>query len=134
MTYLDEMVQAYIACALWSTSNPDSETNPDVSEFLDGDYDESDFAPETLEQARADCAQFLTLSGIEPDGVWPADQAGHDFWLTRCGHGAGFWDRDLEDWDHPKDEVRRLGQKYTHICEGMGELDLYPGDDGRLYF
>ena len=22
-----------------------------------------------------------------------ASQAGHDFWLTRCGHGAGFWDR-----------------------------------------
>jgi hypothetical protein len=21
------------------------------------------------------------------------DQAGHDLWLTRCGHGTGFWDR-----------------------------------------
>ncbi len=28
---------------------------------------------------------FLTSETIE--------QAGHDFWLTRCGHGAGFWDR-----------------------------------------
>lgn len=22
-----------------------------------------------------------------------AEQAGHDFWLTRNGHGTGFWDR-----------------------------------------
>lgn len=27
-----------------------------------------------------------------------AAMAGHDFWLTRCGHAAGFWD---EDWTEP---------------------------------
>lgn len=27
-------------------------------------------------------------------GPWSDDErAGHDFWLTRAGHGAGFWDR-----------------------------------------
>ncbi len=26
------------------------------------------------------------------------EQAGHDFWLNRNGHGAGFWDG---DWPEP---------------------------------
>lgn len=41
-----------------------------------------------------DCHHFILvtstndidLSGLEA-------QAGHDFWLTRNGHGTGFWDR-----------------------------------------
>lgn len=40
------------------------------------------------------CAGFWRAWGdlIEAAGVTP-EQAGHDFWLTRNGHGTGFWDR-----------------------------------------
>lgn len=38
-------------------------------------------------------------------------QAGHDFWLTRNGHGAGFWDG---DW--PK-----YGDMFTKWAQGYGE-------------
>ena len=40
-------------------------------------------------------------------------QAGHDFWLTRNGHGAGFWDG---DW--PK-----YGKMFTEISELFGTAD-----------
>lgn len=51
------------------------------------------------------------------------DRAGHDFWLTRCGHGAGFWDRGLGD----------IGCKLTEAASVYGSVDLYIGDDGLIY-
>ena len=79
----------YLVCALWSTSNTDDR---DKGEFLDEDYDISDFSTEALEQAARDVASFMGdatkyLSNDDANQV-----PGHDFWLTRNGHGAGFWD------------------------------------------
>lgn len=51
--------------------------------------------------------------------------AGHDFWLTRNGHGAGFWDRSELD----KPTQGRL----TKAAHAFGNSDLYVGDDGRIY-
>ncbi|QNP78372.1 hypothetical protein [Agrobacterium tumefaciens] len=53
-----------------------------------------------------------------------AAMAGHDFWLTRCGHGAGFWDG---DWPEPAASV------LTTASEEFGNVDLYVGDDGQIY-
>lgn len=39
---------------------------------------------------------------------WDESQIGHDFWLTRCGHGTGFWDRDLPN-----------GDAISEICENF---------------
>jgi hypothetical protein len=52
-----------------------------------------------------------------------AARAGHDFWLTRNGHGAGFWDRGLGD----------LGERLSKAAKVYGEVYLYPGDDGKVY-
>ena len=51
--------------------------------------------------------------------------AGHDFWLTRAGHGAGFWDGDLA----PED-----GDALTAATEAIGACEVYVGDDQLLYF
>ena len=48
--------------------------------------------------------------------------AGHDFWLTRNGHGAGFWDG---DWT-------LHGDALTTASEAAGSLGVYEGDDGSL--
>lgn len=47
------------------------------------------------------------------------------FWLTRNGHGAGFWENDYG--------TEEQCDKLTEACKAFGEFNLYPGDDGRLY-
>ncbi len=79
---------------------------------------------DTLANLRADCRSFWHRFGcyIEPAGMTP-EQAGHDFWLTRNGHGAGFWDG---DWPEPYGDMLNQGAK----C--YGEFDTYLGDDGLI--
>ena len=64
----------------------------------------------------ADCRSFWHRFGCyvcaEPDGP-TIDRAGHDFWLTRNGHGAGFWDG---DWP-------QYGELLTKAAEGYGEFN-----------
>jgi len=52
------------------------------------------------------------------------DRAGHDFWLTRNGHGAGFWDGDWPD---------DAGGRLTEASKKYGEFNLYVGDDGLIH-
>jgi hypothetical protein len=42
--------------------------------------------------AEKDCKAFLDANH-ELIGADQFEQAGHDFWFTRKGHGVGFWDR-----------------------------------------
>ena len=66
---------------------------------------------------RQDVERFLTTleaGGIDASEV-SDEMLGHDLWLTRNGHGCGFWDRDLGE----------LGELLTALCELMGEVDLY---------
>lgn len=44
-----------------------------------------------LRESANDCRKFFNVyRELFGDSII---QAAHDFWLTRCGHGAGFWDR-----------------------------------------
>lgn len=104
------------ALAFTDTDNPDSES-----------YGAA-FSDELRAQAESDCARFqveadalLTLA--YESGEYDAEQAGRDFWLTRCGHGAGFWDRQLGG----------TGDKLSEAARAYGNLDVYRGDDGLAY-
>jgi hypothetical protein len=113
-TFLD----AYIAAALWSSSD-DNDTP--MNEL----YGAGDLSGELMAQMIDDCAAFLARRGDllrDEDLVY----AGHDFWLTRNGHGAGFWDR-------PEVYGEEEAQALTAIAESFGPVDLYVGDDGRIY-
>lgn len=48
-------------------------------------------------------------------------QAGHDFHLTRNGHGAGFWDGDWPDG---------IGKYLTRQCKPYGSAEIESGPDG----
>lgn len=103
---------------------------------MDRHYSESDLAPETLEKVIADCTAFrekadaIISAAIETGEVSAGpdfdeyERAAHDFWLTRNGHGCGFWDG---DWPEP------MAEQLTTISKEMGECYLYAGDDGKLY-
>lgn len=112
----DSFTRAYMEAALWSSTDDDGTP-------LDRDYSTADLSDETQAKMYADCAKFQELAGDLLDEV-SLSQAGHDFWLTRNGHGAGFW-----DGDYPKE----IGEKLTKLSKRFGEYDLYVGDNGTIY-
>lgn len=124
---LDAFTWAYLECMLFAST--DAAGKDDIT--LDRSYDITDISPEALERAIADCAKFqadnadaLTDAADTRDAC-DDEQAGHDFWLTRNGHGAGFWDGDWPDV---------VGEALTKAAEAFGELWPYVGDDGLIYF
>lgn len=56
--------------------------------------------------------------------------AGRDFWLTRNGHGAGFWDG---SWQEKFDEEHTWGELLSAACKSFRSCDAYIGDDGLIY-
>lgn len=107
----------YVECALWSSIDDDGEP-------LDG-LSADDLAPETVQTMSDDLVDFLAL--VDREGIdrswWDAAQMAHDFWLTRNGHGAGFWDRGQGE----------TGDRLTALCKPFGEQHPYVGDDGLIY-
>lgn len=125
---LESFTRAYIECALWSSTD---ESRDDGGDPLDQNYDASQIAPATLAKMQADCKAFYdahaaTWSGQElrVDVGADDDCAGHDFWLTRNGHGAGFWDGDWSEL---------AATTLTVAAKAFGEYDLYVGDDGQIW-
>lgn len=47
-----------------------------------------------IDSAREDCDAFCDANAADLAGL-DAEVCGHDFYLTRNRHGAGFWDRGL---------------------------------------
>ena len=126
---LDEFTSAYIKAALWSTNDWADESG---GEPLDQNYGPEHLSLETLERFKADCAKFQTFYGHlltkanrrRRDDISPEALGGHDFWLTRAGHGAGFWDGDWE---------KKVGEILTTAAKSFGELELEVGDNGRIH-
>ena len=114
------MVAAYIATALWSSTDDDDTP-------MDARYGVEDFDPEALLMLAEDCVEFLSESlseiGAELLDDWSLADLAYDFWLTRNGHGAGFWERtDTPHWE----TLDRIARRY-------GNQDILVGDDGRRY-
>lgn len=110
---IEQVLGAYIECALWSTGDGDYENLEDF-----------DVAETSVTDMRDDVRAFLhaaeargLLEGLDPE------QTGHDFWLTRNRHGVGFWARGLGS----------VGEELTRLSHSFGESDLYVGDDGLVH-
>lgn len=123
MAATEDFFNSYVECSLWASAL-DSE-QPGLST---GDYSIA-----LLDAMRADCDAFydtnedaINCEGAPSanDGTGVDGMAGHDFWLTRCGHGAGFWDG---DWPEP------AAHALTNASKAFGNVDLYVGDDGQVY-
>lgn len=124
----ESFFQAYVTCALWSSTD---NSRDDGGDPLDDNYDASDIDADSLAAMRKDCEAFYAecsaeiAAGQAKPGRWSDDEiAGHDFWLTRNGHVAGFWDG---DWPEP------AATRLTKASKAYGSCDLLVGDDGRIY-
>ena len=123
-TDIDELIKAYIVAMLWSTNDESDEYG---GEPMDANYDPSDISSEFMSSIKSDCKKFVedNYEFIKDD----LEMAGHDFWLTRNGHGAGFWDG---DWEFEIDG-KNAGEHLTEVSKAAGEVNAYVGDDGKIY-
>lgn len=166
---LDEFTQGYVECMFFTETEigTDFETwNPETDSSLPGDCGFDDLAPKTLQRIIADCERFqsenadLLAQAVECGR--PLDHLGHDFWLTRNGHGAGFWDRkELDTFDsaeydrltaimaetyhsnpaawhgakarRDRVEAESLGEKLSAAARAFGEVWPVFGDDSKVY-
>lgn len=97
----------------------------------------ADLAPETLATIAADCARFWAENAADlataGEAGYSMYQCGHDFWLTRNGHGAGFWDRPALACYSVVGDVRTLGDRLSDACKSFGEVSACLGDGGKVY-
>jgi hypothetical protein len=115
---ISAMVRAYVECAVWAGTDWSVEDHPIP---LDENYDVDDVTPDALASITADVEAFIAGNIADLANI-DAGQAGHDFFLTRNGHGAGFWDRGLG----------AIGDRLTDAAHAYGESDLYVTSDGDL--
>lgn len=125
----ESMVDSYLATALWSSSDRDPDDPEREDMPLDEKYSIEDVSEESRVRAQKDVDVFLKkakdiISKIDSDYVLDEAMAGHDFWLTRNSHGAGFWDGDYPD---------EIGEALTELSDEFGGVDAVIGDDGKIY-
>lgn len=84
--------QGYVSCLLWTEG-------VDIG-------NSSDLSPSLRQESRTDCRNFFD----ECAELFGAnyEQAGHDFWLSRNGHGAGFFDGDYAGNERLLQKAARL--------------------------
>lgn len=114
-------VNGYIKCALWLTTDEDGNSVETNEDMLDDDsrrkmVEDADSFYESNEK--------LINETVINDDSYDFSTAGHDFFLTRNRHGAGYWDRGLEE----------NGEKLTKLAHSEGEAYAYLGDDGKVYY
>lgn len=124
-----EFIRHYLIAALWSShdwrheeDSPGYDPSIETGEMLDDSYDPDDLDTRSRAGVREDCLSFLRqcceagidLRTIGGNQEWSSlAQHGHDFWLTRCGHGAGFWDRGYG----------AVGDQLSELARLMGNVD-----------
>ena len=117
-----KVTEAYLEAALWSSTTDDGEP-------MDRDYSVRDLDSSSVREATKDCKRFLADAekalGDEALNELTDKEMGHDFWLTRNGHGAGFWDGDINE---------TTGEVLTKICKKYGEAYILEDDEGGIYY
>lgn len=125
---LDDFTRAYIDCALWSSHvGSDYASENDCAEdtsLESAGFSADELAPSTLDEIIEECASFQARNIATLARAGNDEQNGHDYWLTRNHHGAGFWDR-----GYPS----RIGDMLMRAAHADGSRDLYVGDDGLIY-
>lgn len=104
---------SYLTCAAWSSTDDEGEP-----------LDSYQFSDEAEKRMKEDLDKFCEEMDEEfeaeyEDAGGTPEQFAHDFWLTRNGHGAGFWDRGLG----------ALGDKLTKMAKVHGSCDLYLNEE-----
>ena len=129
---LTEFEKGYIIAALWTMDDDAPSGEYSTSGRLEELFPL--IAQDALKQIIVDCNKFTNDREIQILLAQAGNdsQNGHDFFLTRNGHGCGFWDRGYDK--EAEGSTLSVGDLLTEKCHAFGEADLYEGDDGKLYY
>lgn len=134
---MDDVITAYAECALWSEGcqGMATQAHADPSKCRGEDCDSSlshdlnfgigDLSAAAARDMEADVEGFIKGCLAERPEIFDGiadEMIGHDFWLTRNGHGAGFWDRGLGE----------RGDWLTAMAKPFGSSHLYVNSDGKV--
>ena len=118
---LDYFVKGYCIALLWASIYHDQ----DRETFLDENHCIDDISSRSMKIIRNECQMFMNHAHDTLDNG-DLEQHGHDFFMTRQGHGVGFYDRDL-----PKDKAKTLDriargfrEQYIYAHNGKVEVEL----------
>ena len=116
---INDAIESYIETALWSSVDENGDP-------LDKNYSTEDVAPNSIASMKADVRSFLSAAiakfgSFDAIGLSP-ERFGHDFWLTRNYHGAGFWDEGID-----------AGAELTKMAHAEGSSNITLWDDGKLH-
>jgi hypothetical protein len=114
MTRVEIILEHYLGCALW--------TNEELDNFSILDIEE-----ESKEQAKKDIEAFLEkIKPLETEGeIECPEQIGHDFWLSRNGHGTGFFDRMEDVYQDQQDVLQEIAKTFP-------EVNIFLGNNGKV--
>jgi hypothetical protein len=117
MLRFDAFTTSYLDTAIWADRPEDC----DLDEVF----------PDCIRKIWEDCQRFqleneqlldAAYQSMRRDGgdrrLFDVTDAGHDFWLSRNGHGVGYWDRGLGE----------VGEKLHKAAAAYGQINVLPGD------
>ncbi len=145
---IKKVVDAYLVAALWTEEEKMKEDNDEELQSMYGETEEDDeedknnhirnlipeidfsinnIADNSKIKAYNDIKNFINIVGIDTihDNEIDEEMLGHDIWLTRNRHGAGFFDRNYD---------AEVEEKLMKAAHELGEDYLYLGDDSLFHF
>ncbi len=114
---IDIVIESYLEAALWDSESDYREELADKTIF--------DFSYNAKKQAKEEIKWFLDKAGDVFSEILNTE-IGHDLWLSRNGHGSGFFDRaGYEDDD---------AEFLMDLARILGEINIYVNDKGLIDF
>ncbi len=149
-TECEEFTKGYISCALWCgvMSYKHDDDCPCHEPAKNGDAYDSDLCTcdaemeSSTDEHDEDCLEKDTLESLQSDArefykdniedlracKLTMERSGHNFWLTRNRHGAGFWD----DKSQGSAEADAALDKLTEASHAYGEQTLIEGANMKV--
>src|SRR5690606_15426563 len=129
-TYLDTILGAYLETLIWQGNDWDDQDESGNPSDLDR-FDPSAFDDAALASSREDVEGFIdqAFEALGPDAFeglnrpsftgpkFAPDLIGHNFALSRNGHGAGFFDSGAKHADALQDLCKPWGEAQPYVYE-----------------
>jgi hypothetical protein len=152
---LDEFTRAYIMAALWTFDEDAFSGEYSTSGRFEILFPKID--REAVLKMVEDCAKFKKdNAALIHQAELKDSRAGHNFWLSRNGHGSGFFDEYSQTECEAYEKEHAIAVKTRdfskrealmencpcryHACERLqeisrtwGTVDIYFGDDKKIY-